>query len=199
MHGILQPRIIRFLHSDRIQKEVRNWRMLNVSLPANRASSPSPLSPPVTLLTWIYFLFESQSRWLLDILPAVTISKLLNSWPSFVLKWFSSEAQWYICREYWMAPRSPRTREWVLLTTFSKTCVQLAARTRREWRLLRMLMAHWHGALFTHYAPDWEKKRVELLGHVTKLHRGLPLVIPHLISCPATPEPQLICKDPFLI
>lgn len=149
MHGILQPRIIRFPHSDRIQKEVRNWRMLNVSLPANCASSLSPLSPPVTLLTWIYFLFESQSRWLLDILPAVTISKLLNSWPSFVLKWFSSEAQWYICREYWMAPRSPRTREWVLLTTFSKTCVQLAARTRLEWRLLRMLMAHWHGALYS--------------------------------------------------
>ena len=124
--------IIGLLRSDRSQKK-KSPELANVKyfLTANNAPPPSLLSPPVTLLTWIYFLFESQSHWLLDILPAVTISKLLNSWPSFVLNRFSYEALWYICHEYWMVPPSLRTREWFLFTPFSKTHVQLAVRTRR--------------------------------------------------------------------
>lgn len=159
--------IIRFLPRIGLKKKIRNWQMLNTSLLLVMLAPPSRLPSPGTLQTWIYFLFESQSHWLLDILPAVTISKLLNSWPSFVLKWCSYEAQWYIiCREYRMLSRSLRTREWFLFSTFSKTSVQLVARTWLEsvtgdacssdiWRSLYALHSGW-------------EKHVTLLGCVKK-------------------------------
>lgn len=169
MRGILQPpnnQVSPFWYESK--KKIRNWQMLNISLRLIMLSPPSLFSPPIILLTWIYFPFESQSHWLLDILPAVTISKLLNSWPSFVLKWFSYEAQWYICYEYWIVPWSLRVREWFLFTTFSRTCVQLAVRTWLESLSPAISVPQVQGTLFSHfYTPNWEQQ-VKLLDHVTK-------------------------------